>query len=791
MTWRSTASALLLTALLAACSGEDRANAYLERGQALFDQGNPIKARLEVRNALQIDPKRADAWYLLGRIDEQRQEWQAALNAYRTALRHDPAHLDARTRIAELLIAGNRLDEALVELNQVLDTAPHRPDALAARAVARLRQNNFDAARADAEAALSGDPKHRGAIAALARVSAEEGDVSAALERLELAIHADPEAVPLRLVAIAIYDQFADADAAIQAFRALIRDYPNQLAYRVQLAEYLRAQSDDDGAYQVLRAAVAANPDLVSAKRALIDFLLQTRQVERAETELTGMIAAQPDSAELRFALAGLYRGQGRPNAAQEVYEAAIEHFGEGDASLRAQAAMAGVFLELDQPDRARGLVDQVLVQDAENPEALFLRASMALEDGDFDQAIADMRITLRNDSESVPALRLLALAQARNAEPAIAQDLLLQAIAASPSLPGAYLQLAELRAQIGDVEGAVVVLEQLLMVAPENSIAQTLLARVQLGQQDVDALAETAERILFTRPEHGLGHYLTGIVLQRRGQWEASLAPLQKARLLSPEAGEPPLAMARTFIALDRLDESDEVLHELLDAQPQNLSAILLQAEVALRAGRTAQAVQQYQEAILLRPSAPLPYQRLAVLQAQQAEVDSAIKTLSEGLEATERNGFLLFWQGVLLEQSQRYDAAASAYEEVLERYPGADAAANNLAMLNVNHRGGAPENLRRALDLVERFDASSDASLRETLGWVLVRNGKIDQGLAKLEALRDQFGDNPEFQYHLGMAYLGAGRLDEGKAQLAAALDSGEPFPGQVDARAAWEQL
>ena len=46
----------LLALTAAGCGQEDRAQTYLERGQELYDQGNLVKARLEFKNALQIDP---------------------------------------------------------------------------------------------------------------------------------------------------------------------------------------------------------------------------------------------------------------------------------------------------------------------------------------------------------------------------------------------------------------------------------------------------------------------------------------------------------------------------------------------------------------------------------------------------------------------------------------------------------------------------------------------------------------------------------------------------------------
>lgn len=66
----------LMLAVLAACGGaKEREAKYMERGRALFEQGDLVKARLEFRNVLQVNPDAVDAQYYLGLIAEQEGEW--------------------------------------------------------------------------------------------------------------------------------------------------------------------------------------------------------------------------------------------------------------------------------------------------------------------------------------------------------------------------------------------------------------------------------------------------------------------------------------------------------------------------------------------------------------------------------------------------------------------------------------------------------------------------------------------------------------------------------------------
>ena len=66
------------------------------------------------------------------------------------------------------------------------------------------------------------------------------------------------------------------------------------------------------------------------------------------------------------------------------------------------------------------------------------------------------------------------------------------------------------------------------------------------------------------------------------------------------------------------------------------------------------------------------------------------------------------------------------------------------------------------------------------DTLGWVTLKQGKLEKAIDILKKAVKGSEDNPEIRYHLGAAYYEAGHKEEARKELEISLASGVTFDG-----------
>ena len=108
--------------LAVACGGaEERKAAYMEKAEKSLNAGDLDKARIELKNVLQIDPKDAQAYFKLGNIFEQKKEFTKAFGNYSKAAELDPENSEYLAKLGRfhLVLAGD-VDKATEYMDKIL-----------------------------------------------------------------------------------------------------------------------------------------------------------------------------------------------------------------------------------------------------------------------------------------------------------------------------------------------------------------------------------------------------------------------------------------------------------------------------------------------------------------------------------------------------------------------------------------------------------------------------------------------------------------------------------------------
>src|SRR5579872_1415822 len=111
-------------ALYGCGSAQMRYQDYLQRGERFLAQGNLPDAGVELRNALQIEPKSAAALYDLGRVFEEQGEFRQAAGLFQLAMDTQPDDTRARAELGTIYCIAGMPRQALATVSPGLDKHP-------------------------------------------------------------------------------------------------------------------------------------------------------------------------------------------------------------------------------------------------------------------------------------------------------------------------------------------------------------------------------------------------------------------------------------------------------------------------------------------------------------------------------------------------------------------------------------------------------------------------------------------------------------------------------------------
>jgi tetratricopeptide (TPR) repeat protein len=783
---------LLGLAVVSACGGAQARKAkHMEKGQTFLASGNFQKARVEFQNALQIAPADAEARFENGVVDEKLGKVREAAQFYQGAIDVNPDHAGARANLARLYLFSGAPDRALDLIGAAILKHPDDAELLTIRAAGRLQKKDAAGAQADAERAVGLAPNNEDAVAVLAGLYTSAGHGDQARSLLENSVRAIPDTVDLRLALAQIYAGEGNQAKTEAMLLELARLRPKEISHRIRLAQfYVRANQVDAGE-RSLRRAIEELPAENELKLALVDLLASRRSPAAAEQELQALVAADAKNDDMKFALAGFYEANHQPEKAEVIYQGVIDGGKLSAAGLSARDRLAALRIQRKDVPGALKLIGEVLARSPRDDDALLLRGEISLANRDPRSAIADLRAVLRDQPNAVGVLRTLARAHMANGEPAIAEETLRSAMEANPKDMALRLQFAQLLAQLGKADQAKPIVAELVKQKPDNLDALDAEYRISMQTKDLITAKSAADSIVALRPKLAIGYLYEGMIAETGKRNDEALQFYANAVDMQPDTAEPLEAQIRLLVNSKRIAEALKRLDDLAARSPDNSFALNMKGTLLLANRRATEAQQAFKQAIARTPKWWMPYRGLAKAQLASKENPAvAMETLRNGESVVDQSDALGEELAALLEQLGRPDEAIAEYEKIIQRYPGSEVAANNLAMLLATYKKDSTS-LDRAKALSARFADSANPFFLDTYGWVLFKRGDAAASVPVLIRVVEKAPDQAIARYHLGMAQSQAGDHSDARDNLMRAVNSGTRFSGLDEAKATLDKL
>ena len=564
---------VLMLLFLAACSGPDeKKQHFTAKAKGLMAKGDLVKAGLELKNAIQIDPKYADAHYLLGQVELRRGNYQKAFGSFSKAVELAPGNLDAQTELGKLFLMQGDKEKAREKADLVLKTDPGHTEGRLLQVGVMMAAKEWQRSAGLLVELIAGGITKPDVYQMLALTRTNMNDVKGTETALKEGAQKNPADLGIYKSLADLYAAGGRVDEAAASIRRMMELEPANYGYGITLAGLFLGNGRKAEADDILGKLLATNPKNEGCLTALAAFYLSRLQPDDAEKVLKDGIQAVPRSFGLRFALSDLYNGTGRSDKGVALLKECLnleKDQKKPDVIMTRYLTARIHFLRGELPEAELQLAE-ILKASPTNIEANYLKGRIHLQKREGPAAISAFRSVINNRPKEVEGFLFLADAHIINNEPKLALENLQQAERLEPDsllINRAYVRLFTSQKEYRQGEER---LQLYLGRHPDD-----LQARLEMG--DLFRLAGE-----FRRAEAEYG------TVKRR----IPKSPLPYARIsdLSLQQGNVPRAIAELEIIVRKLD-------------PNNIPTALILANLYTRTTNVAKARQLYEDYHALFP--------------------------------------------------------------------------------------------------------------------------------------------------------------------------------------------
>lgn len=650
-----------------AASSED----YLKEAQDYAKKGDINAAIIQLKNALQKDPKNIKARFFLGKNYLTRGDGANAEKEFSRAQRLGMARQQMVVPLGRAMLLQGRADDVLKQI-KIKKDFPTDVQAdvyvLQANAYMMLKQNK--AAGETFLKAIKLAPESLNALAGQARLAIISQDLKQAKSLVDKLVEIHSESDSAWAVHGEVGRLTGDMQSAQRSFDKAISLQAYNLPALLGSAGVKLALGDTEGAAQRIEAIQRISPNHPLANYLNATLLYSKKDILGAEASLQKVLKIAPNHLPSQQLMGAIDFSKGRYEQADQALSRVVQAYPTNVAAVKLLAATR---LKLKQPAEAIKMLEKVLA-------------------------------TTPGDAQ---LLALLGTSHMQNKQIAKGTEYLEKAVAAAPDTAGIRTQLALGRLASGKTSQAVKELEAAVDLGQNVFQADVLLVMVHLREKAFGKALKQAQVFAKKIPNNPLPYNLTG----------AAYIGLGKADL-AREKFELALAKDSLFFPaimnLARLDEGENKTanarkryESILKQRENHLGALLSLARIADAEGKGEEAVRFLEKAWESNEGAIQP--GLALVRYYNGKQQSlrAVSIARDLNVKHPNNPVILNALGMSQIGAKDYHGAQGTFESLVKLLPKSPQAHLALGQVNkqLDDTNAAKMNLKKSLSLREDF--------------------------------------------------------------------------------------
>lgn len=411
-------------------------DALILRGNLALAQKDPRSAIADLRSVLRDQPNSIGIMRSLARAHLANGEPALAEETMRRAVDANPNDPSARLDLAQLLTQLGKPDQAKPVIDALVKQQPNNAQALDAQFRIAVATRDLVTAKTAADALIATDPKSGLGYFYQGELAETDKRYADAIALYSKALDLQPEtSEPLEALARTLLSQ-KRAPEALKRLDDVMARFPKVPVAANIKGEVLLATQNPKDAAAAFQVAIDREPTWWTPYRNLAVAENAEHNPDAAIATLRLGIGKVVTPAELETQLAQLYETLGKPDAAADVYEAALRRDPNSDVASN-NLAMLLVTYKKDPASLERAKELSARFASSTNPAFLDTYGWVLFKRGDAAAAVAALQSASTKAAESPVSLYHLGMAEALAGQSAAARNSLMRSLQSGREFSG------------------------------------------------------------------------------------------------------------------------------------------------------------------------------------------------------------------------------------------------------------------------------------------------------------------------------------------------------------------